>query len=110
MLRSSVFHMPVGLDQPRQHDRALALDRVRARRLQVLADRGDQAVLDVHVAADDVAGAGFHRHDVGVADDEIAARGSRAGCGGAGTWRGRPGNAKRAERGSQAQHGAAADA
>ena len=38
-----------------------------------LADRDDHSVLDVDVAAGDVAGVGLHGHHIGVADDQVGA-------------------------------------
>ena len=61
------------LDEARQHDHAAPVDRRRARRLEAWPDRDDGAVRHMHVAIGDVAGV-VHGHDIGVADDEVAAR------------------------------------
>ncbi len=45
--------------------------------LEILPDRNDRAVCHMHVGIGDVAGL-VHRHDIGVADDERAARRQRA--------------------------------
>ncbi len=68
-----VPHVPVGLDQARHDDHAVAVDLLPAA-LDVLADRDDLAVLHVHGAARDVAERGVHGHDVRVDDGELAAR------------------------------------
>ena len=61
--------MPVGFDQPRQHDHAVSVDDGSGRRFEVSSDRGDGTVGDMHVRIGKVARL-VHCHDIGVADDE----------------------------------------
>jgi len=64
----------VGVDQAGHDDEAPPFDDLRARRGQGGADVDDQSIVDVHVAIRQVRLAGLHRHHVGVADDDVAAR------------------------------------
>ena len=71
--------MPVGVDETGHADRALAVDDLRARRLNARRHRDDDAVAHVHVAACKIADLVIHREDVGAAHNEFAARGQRRG-------------------------------
>ena len=69
-----VPHVPVRVNEARQHDGAASVDHLSAGGLEVGADGNDRACLDVHVAAGDVPDRRVHRHHVGAANDELATR------------------------------------
>ena len=73
-----VPHVPMRLDEARQHDHASAFYHLRAARRNVAADRDDCAAPYVHVGLGQVAGRGVHGHHVGVADHEFAPLGQLA--------------------------------
>ena len=76
MLRNSEFHMCQWVStRPGSTIMPAPLIVARARRVELGSDRDDGAVAHMHVAVGDVAGVALHGHDVGVADDEVAARG-----------------------------------
>ena len=100
-----VPHVPVRLDQARQHDHAAAVDGPRARRVEVLSDRDDDAVAHVNVAILDVAVL-LHRHHIGFADDDVAACREFRRSGRERAPR-KSGGAGRGQRGSAAQQAAA---
>src|SRR5437763_15862418 len=63
MLRSRLFHnVPMRFDETRKHDHASGVDCGGPRHIQPLPHGDDHAVLDMHVAVFDIAGACFHRH------------------------------------------------
>jgi len=62
------------LDEAGHGDHGLAVDDLRARRLQRLADRDDRAILHMDIAIGEIAEAIVHRQHISVADDELAAR------------------------------------
>ena len=66
-------NVPMRFDEARQHEHAGAVDDLGFRRRQPAPDGRDCAGTHVHVAARDVAGAGVHRQDVRVTDQEFAA-------------------------------------
>jgi hypothetical protein len=66
-------HVPVGVDEARQHDHIAPVDRLRAACLEAGANGDDGAVLHVHVGARHVAEGRVHRHHEGIADDDLAA-------------------------------------
>jgi hypothetical protein len=70
--------MPVGVDQPRHHDRALAVDALAAA-AQVVADGNDLAVANVDVPPREIAERGVHGEHVRVTNRHLAAPGEPAG-------------------------------
>ncbi len=99
-------------DEARQHDHAAAIEGAGAGCGQLGAERDDRAIADMDVARGYVAGH-VHGHDVGVADDVVAARWQsfcwRPGLGQAFRCR-HPGDSQRAGGGGARQECAAAQA
>jgi hypothetical protein len=69
-----VPHMPVSFDKSGQGNRAFAADRGSGRRVERLPNGHDPAIPYMDVTAGNVAECRVHRHHIGVADDEFAAR------------------------------------
>jgi len=68
-------HVPVGLDEAGQRDHRRSIDDSRTSRFERRPDRNNLAVADVNVAARKLAELRIHRHDIGIADKKLAARG-----------------------------------
>jgi hypothetical protein len=64
-------------DQAGENDHLAPIENRRAGSLDRFADGDDLAVPDVNIAARDVAKSRIHGHDIGVAQDQLAAGGQR---------------------------------
>ena len=99
-----VPHVPVGLDQPRQHDHAARVEHLGTWRLQPAAHRDDRAVAHMDVGAGQVAGLAVHRHHMAAAHQPFTARGQATA---ARRGRGAACHRQRAQRGSATKQAAA---
>ena len=96
-----VPHVPVRLDQSREHDHPACVDHLRPRRFHARADCHDAPRAYVHAAVRNVHRSRLHGHHVAVADEILALRGQAP----AGAWpgAGASGYAQGAERHCAAQ-------